>query len=89
MIHNLTSAAVQWVSQRHQAGQYNLFCDDQANLHYGITAPGGRFSFWRARQYLKAFLRRPATASPNGSTFHQNKAQQRELVRRGVAGAKR
>lgn len=45
-----------WFSKRCESGEYNLFCDDQVNQHYGSATSGISHGIWRLRIYLKGFF---------------------------------
>ena len=45
-----------WWMKRHLKGQCNLFCNDHANDHYGISTHGLLYHMWRIRIYLRGFF---------------------------------
>lgn len=51
------SRAQRWLAKRHFAGEHSLFCDDQANEHFGLPTRGLGYRIWRMRVYCSGFLR--------------------------------
>ena len=47
-----------WIARRHELALYDLFCDDQANEHYGTPTQGLAYRFWRIRVYLRGFFQK-------------------------------
>ena len=45
-----------FLARCHESGLCALFCDDQANEHFGIPTKGVAFRFWRVRVYLSGFV---------------------------------
>lgn len=45
-----------WLARRLESAEYDLFCDDQANDHYGTPTTGLGYRIWRVRVFLRGFF---------------------------------
>ena len=45
-----------WFARRIESAHYELFCDDQANEHYGVPTSGFSYRVWRVRVFFRGFF---------------------------------